>query len=151
VSGEDTPRRVERVLPAPEDFDPDAFGEEEGRIALAEGVRLFDSGAYHAAHEAFERCWLANEGGDADFFKGLVQASICLHHLERGNLEGARKLYAGQRRLLGAYLPSHRGLDVAALLEEMRRVLQPVLRGARPDPTGPRPRIGALDPPPEPS
>ena len=148
MSGEELPRRVERILPPEEDFDPDAFGEEDGRLALAEGVRRFDRGEYHAAHEAFERCWLANEGGDADFFKGLVQASICLHHLERGNVEGARKLYAGQRRLLGPFLPSHRGLDVARLLGDLQRVLQPVLRGGEPDRSLPRPRIGEPDPPP---
>ena len=109
--------------------------------ALAQGVRLFDAGRYHDAHEAFESCWLANEGGDADFFKGLVQASICLHHLTRENLEGARKLYAGHRRLLGRFLPEHRGIDVAGLLAEMQRVLHPVLTG---EPTGnlaPPPRI----------
>lgn len=134
---------MERLRPEPEDFDPEHFGDAEVRAALCEGVRLFDEGRYHAAHESFERCWLANEAGDADFYKGLVQASICLHHLERGNVEGAVKLYSGHRRLLGRYLPQHRGLDVARFLATMQETLRPALRGETPGPLGAnRPRLG---------
>ena len=106
----------EDIQPEDRDFDPDRSSSEDHEEAFREGVRLFDRGEYHSAHEAFERCWLANEAGDSDFFKGLIQAAICLHHLRRDNLEGARLLYRGHRRLLGAYLPAHRGVDVAAFL-----------------------------------
>jgi len=109
----------------PEEFSPEGTAE-----ALAEGLALFDAGHYHDAHEAFERCWLASEGGDADFFKGLIQAAICLHHYVDRNVEGARKLYAGHRRLLAPYLPSHRGVDVTAFLAEMQRFLGAALRGS---------------------
>lgn len=117
-----------KIEPEEQDFDPETFDESARRAALAEGIAAFDAGAYHAAHEAFERCWLAAEGGDADFYKGLIQASICLYHFDRGNLEGARQLYAGHRRYLGAFLPNHRGIDVAALLEQMQAALRPILR-----------------------
>ena len=150
MSGESDPERpevggrIERILPDEEDFDPEAFDAEDAVRALEEGVRLFDNGDYHAAHEAFEKCWLANEAGDADFYKGLVQAAICLHHLTRGNPEGARKLYAGHRRLLGSYLPEHAGLDVAGLLADMQRVMRPVLRGSDEGAMEPPPRIPRL-------
>ena len=111
----------------PYEFDPDEFSAADQQAAFAEGVRLFDAGDYHAAHEAFEKCWLANEAGDADFFKGLIQAAICLHHLGRGNVDGARKLLRGHRSLLGRFLPTHRGVDVAAFLAQMQRVVAPAL------------------------
>lgn len=117
-----------RMEPEEQDFDPDSFTAADALASFEEGARLFDEGAYHAAHEAFERCWLANESADADFYKGLIQACICLHHFERENLDGVRKLYQGHRRLLGAYLPAHRGVDVAGFLTEMQRVCSPVLR-----------------------
>ncbi len=113
---------------AEDEFDPDSFTAQDSERAQAEGTALFNDGEYHAAHEAFERCWLSNEGADADFFKGLIQACICLHHLQSDNAEGARRLYVGHRRLLGAFLPSHRGLDVAALLAEMQSALADALR-----------------------
>ena len=59
------------------DLDFDETGAQE---RLVEAVRMFNAREYLEAHEAFEVLWLANEGADADFFKGLIQASICLHH-----------------------------------------------------------------------
>ena len=135
------PPRAERIEPEEIDFDPGSFTAEDARDALAEGVRLFGEGHYHEAHEAFERCWLANEAGDADFYKGLVQAAICMHHLVRGNPAGARKLYSGHRRLLGRFLPRHRGVDVELLLAEMQRVMRPVLRGGERGDLDPRPYL----------
>lgn len=126
-----------RIEPNPSDFDPDDFDESARERAFAEGIAAFDETRYHAAHEFFERCWLANEGGDADFYKGLVQASICMHHLSRGNADGARPLNVGARRLLGPFLPKHRDLDLTRFLGE----LQTHLRGT---PGAPAPRMTPL-------
>ena len=111
------------------DFDPERPVSE----ALRDGVKLFNEGEFEESHEDFEHGWLASETGDADFFKGLVQAAICLHKLEQGQRDGAKKLHAGMRRYLAAYLPSHRGIDVSALMEEMSSFLQDVSEA-----TGPR-------------
>lgn len=146
MSGDPQPRPIERIEPEPDDFDP---GEVEAKGAaglLAEGATLFDAGRYHEAHEAFEKVWLSSEAGDGDFFKGLVQVAICLYKLERGEFEGARMLHGGARRYLAAYLPAHRGLDVAGLLAGLQTHLRPLLRGRpgeRPelDPAT-RPRMG---------
>jgi predicted metal-dependent hydrolase len=118
-----------RIEPEEPSFDPAAWSPGDDAVHLAAGVRLFNDGAYHAAHEEFEQVWLSTEGADSDFYKGLIQAAICLWHLERNNVDGARGLYGGHRRLLAAYLPSHKGLDVAALLADMQRAVGPALRG----------------------
>jgi hypothetical protein len=101
------------------DFDP----ERPVSDALNDGIRLFNDGEFEESHEDFEHGWLASEAGDSDFFKGLVQAAICLHKLEQGQRDGAKKLHTGMRRYLAAYLPSHRGVDVSALLAEMSAFL----------------------------
>jgi len=141
----------ERIEPEQQDFEPEGFDAQAGELALARGVRLFDEGDYHAAHEEFEKCWLKNEAADADFFKGLIQAAICMHHFQRANLDGARKLYSGHRRLLGEYLPEHRGIDVAALVAAMQAALRPVLRAAAGEAVefdaASRPRMGSSSPP----
>lgn len=135
---------MSRVEPEEPDFDPNAFGPRDAERALDEGVRLFNTGRFKDAHEEFEKGWLANEAGAANFHKGLVQACICLHHVTEGDQDGARKLYRGHRALLGAYLPSFAGLDVAHLLAGMQRHLTPVLRarpGERAVPAAPPPTI----------
>jgi predicted metal-dependent hydrolase len=119
---------VTRIEPEEPDFDPASWTDADAARHLREGVRLFNAGEYRAAHEEFERVWLSNEGGDADFFKGLIQACIALHHFQSGNLEGAAKLHGGHRRYLAAYLPRSHGIDVAAFLESMQRALRPVVR-----------------------
>jgi predicted metal-dependent hydrolase len=121
---------VTRIEPGEESFDPAGWTDADAARHLREGVRLFNAGEYREAHEEFERVWLANEGGDADFFKGLIQACIALHHFQRGNLEGAAKLHGGHRRYLAAYLPRSHGIDVAAFLASMQRALLQVVRRA---------------------
>ena len=100
---------------------------------LRESVRLFNEAEYLEAHETLEELWEAGFGESADFYKGLLQASIALHHFRRGNLDGARKLYSGHRKLLGAYMPTHNGIDVSGFLGEMQRALSAMMR-AREDP-----------------
>ena len=121
----------------------------EVALHLSRGVELFNAGDYLGAHEEFEHVWLSNEGADADFFKGLVQACVALHHYRNGNLEGAARLHAGHRMYLAAFLPRHRGIDVAAFLAEMQATLRPVARrapGSQPvfDPGSP-PRLRIVD------
>ncbi len=100
------------------------------RALLQSSVELFNDGEYLAAHETLEELWEAGFGESADFYKGLLQASIALHHFQLGNLDGARKLYLGHRRYLAPYLPEHRGIAVSELLEDMQRFLRPVIRAA---------------------
>jgi hypothetical protein len=113
---------------------------------LARAGELFDAGRYHAAHEVLDEVWEQAPPEEQDFFKGLIQACIALHHHQQGNPDGARKLYSGQRRYLGRFLPAHRGLDVVAFLAAMQTALGPLVR-ARPgeEPAfdaGHRPRMG---------
>jgi predicted metal-dependent hydrolase len=95
---------------------------------LEAGRRSFNDGRYLDAHEEIEELWEATHDESSDFYKGLIQAAICLHHFHEGNLPGARKLYSGHRRYLAGYLPAHRGIDVAAFLDDMQSFLRPVLR-----------------------
>ncbi len=95
--------------------------------SLDHAVRLFNAGEYLSAHEVLEELWEAGHGPDEGLYKGLIQAAIALHHFQKGNGAGVRKLYRGHRRYLAAYLPRHAGLDLAGFLEEMQRFVSPVL------------------------
>ncbi len=99
--------------------------------ALQAAVALFNDAKYLAAHEVLDDLWESTEGESSDFYKGLIQAAICLHHFQDGNPSGARKLYSGHRRYLAGYRPRHLGVDVEGFLAAMQRALGPMLR-ARP-------------------
>ena len=98
---------------------------------LAQAAEHFNAARYDEAHEVLDELWEETSGPDADYYKGLIQAAIALHHHQLSNFEGARRLYSGHRQYLGAYLPRHRGLDVAGFLGAMQTALLPVVR-ARP-------------------
>jgi len=98
----------------------------EREAALKAGIELFDGGRYLAAHELFEELWEDTQGPESDFYKGLLQAAVALHHFEQGNLDGAAKLHGGSRRCLAAYLPTHAGLDLGRFLGEMQAWLRAV-------------------------
>ncbi len=100
-------------------------GVEELPPILKSAIELFNDGRYLAAHELLEELWEGSAGSESDFYKGLLQAAIALHHFEAGNRQGAAKLYGGHRRYLGRFLPEHRGLDLVAFLTEMQRYLGP--------------------------
>lgn len=122
--------------------------ERDRPAALEAAIALFDRAEYLAAHECLDELWEATEGPDADFYRGLIQAAIALHHFQEGNLEGAAKLYSGHRRFLAGYLPRHMGIDVERFLADMRAFLLPVLTrdpaGAPVEfPSARRPLLGA--------
>ena len=119
---------MSRIEPGDPSFDPARWGEGDEGVHLAKGIELFNAGEYEEAHEQFEMLWLSTQGPDSEFYKGLVQAAIALHHFQRGNVEGAAKLYGGHRRYLAGYLPAHHGIDVRAFLEEMQEALRSAVR-----------------------
>lgn len=81
--------------------------------AFVRGVEHFNRREFFDAHEAWEECWTSN------FEKGLIQAAVALHHFERGNLHGARRLYDGFRRYIEPYRPRFSGLDLEAFVRQM--------------------------------
>ena len=86
-----------RILPKEPGFDPARWDASEDVQRFSRGIELFNAGEYEEAHEEFERLWLSGEGAESDFFKGLIQACIALHHFRRGNLDGAAGLYVPAR------------------------------------------------------
>jgi uncharacterized protein len=88
------------------------------------GVELFNSGRYWDAHEVWEQEWKPDrKGPDAAFYKGLIQvAAGCLHYT-RSNRRGAVNKWRSGADYLRPYLPAHRGLRVAPLVESVEGFL----------------------------
>jgi predicted metal-dependent hydrolase len=65
------------------------------------GVSEFNQGKFYDCHETLERCWqeqglLAAPMKDPhrEWVQGFIQISVGYHHLERGNVKGALKLFS---------------------------------------------------------
>ncbi|HVA79313.1 MAG TPA: DUF309 domain-containing protein [Candidatus Binataceae bacterium] len=78
-----------------------------------EGIALFNAGRFFDCHEAWEELWKHSHGADKRFYQGLIQAAVAILHAQRGNREGAAKLYAKAREKLAGFPDSHLGLAIA--------------------------------------
>jgi uncharacterized protein len=89
-------------------------------VSLDRGVALFNQGLYWEAHEAWEEAWTPDRRGpDGGFYKGLIQvAAGCLHYGRR-NRRGALNKWRSGAAYLRPYLPRHRGIELAPLVERV--------------------------------
>lgn len=99
---------------------------EDEEVLLEEAVATFNGGDYYAAHDLFEALW------GEDFYKGLVQAAVALHHYSVGNLTGLVGLPENVDRILSDYTPAYAGLDVERFLSAFRAFFTAVQEGRRP-------------------
>jgi predicted metal-dependent hydrolase len=90
---------------------------------MAAGLALTRAGDGFAAHEVFEDLWREADAEERDFFQGLVHVAVAPYQEGRGHMVASRSQLGKARRRLAAYAPSHRGVDVAALLEWCDRSL----------------------------
>ena len=110
----------------------------EGRAdpLFRDGVAHFDAGRYYDAHESWEDLWRTLDGTDRLFLQALIQAAVALHHLERGNLAGARQLARAAISKLSLLPGSMWGLDCEALAADFSARFDPLLRGSEGAPGG---------------
>ena len=87
--------------------------------ALARFMNAFSEGKFFEAHEILEGFWVGYQGSDRDFYRGLIQAAVALHHLSVGNAVGARGVANRARKNLAPYAPRHESIDLGAILARL--------------------------------
>jgi uncharacterized protein len=97
---------------------------------LARGLELMRAGAYFEAHEALEDAWRAAEPAEKDFFQGLVHVTVAWYQAGRGNRVGCERQLAKAQRRLAAFVPAYRGVDLEAVLGQVRGAAAVVARGS---------------------
>ncbi len=76
-------------------------------------MELFNRGRFWHAHEAWEVVWLAERGEEREFLQGLIQLAAAYHHLQRGTLRGAVRLFDAALRRLAPFPEGFRRVDRA--------------------------------------
>ena len=89
-------------------------------MSYERGLELIRAGEYFEAHEELEDEWRVAPAEERDFLQGLVHVAVAWYHAGRGNRNGCERQLAKATRRLGPYARSHRGLDVADLLDQVR-------------------------------
>jgi uncharacterized protein len=91
---------------------------------LQAGIFFFNDGRYFEAHEAWEDLWRPARGPLRLFYQGLVQAAVGMHHLGKGNKNGARAQLSKSLSKLEQYPGRFCRIDNAKLVEDLRGVLK---------------------------
>ncbi len=88
-------------------------------MSLEQGLELMRAERWFDAHEALEEEWRAAPEAERDFLQGLVHVTVAWHHASNGNRPGATRQLEKAARRLGPYAPSHRGVNVTAVLGQV--------------------------------
>ena len=97
---------------------------------LRRGLELIRAGEFFAAHEELELAWRAADAAERDFFQGLVHVAVAWYQASRPNRVGCERQLEKAERRLARYVPSHRGVDVGALLDDVASARAQVARGS---------------------
>jgi len=90
------------------------------------GIRQFNRQEWFECHETLEALWLQEQGELRDFYQGIIQMAIALHHWRNGNFNGAMALLEGSSSYLEHVASPCLWVDVASLLRQaatMRKAL----------------------------
>ena len=89
---------------------------------LLQGIREFNSREWFECHETVEDLWIGSEGEVRDFYQGIIQIAVALHHWRNGNFGGAVSLLKGGAGSLRHVSEACQWVDVAALIADADRM-----------------------------
>ena len=84
-------------------------------------LEQFNDGYWFESHETLEDLWQVASPPDRTMFQGVIQAAAALVHFARGEYPGIFKLFDAASDKLGEFAPRHLGVDVKALLADIKR------------------------------
>jgi uncharacterized protein len=94
------------------------------------GIEAIRDRRYFEAHEELEEAWRAAPAEERDFFQGLVHVAVAWYQAGRGRpVATARQLEKAARRL-GPFAPTHRGVDVDAVLAQVAEAQGRIAEGS---------------------
>ncbi|HEY5522651.1 MAG TPA: DUF309 domain-containing protein [Desulfuromonadaceae bacterium] len=89
---------------------------------LLQAIREFNRREWFECHETVEDLWIGEEGEVRDFYQGLIQVAVALHHWQNGNFGGAVSLLRGGTEYLRRAADRCQWVDVAALISDSDRM-----------------------------
>lgn len=83
---------------------------------LLRAIDEFNRGDWFDCHETLEELWVGEEGEMRDFYQGVLQVTVALHHWREGNFGGAVRLLENGAKCLRRVRPLCQGVDTAGLV-----------------------------------
>lgn len=89
---------------------------------LLQGIREFNRRDWYECHETVEDLWIGAEGETRNFYQGIIQIAIALHHWQNGNYGGAVSLLTGGVGYLRLVADRCQWVDVVGLIADSDRM-----------------------------
>jgi len=102
------------------------------------GIERFNNLEFWEAHEEWEEIWLHASSEVHQFLQGLIQIAAAYHHVKRGTLRGAVRLFDAALARLAVFPLYYCGVDRLPLIEiclQHRQAVAEVLQASPPDQT----------------
>jgi tetratricopeptide (TPR) repeat protein len=96
------------------------------------GLELFNRGEYFEAHEALEKAWNEDDTPGRELYRAILQVAVAYLQIERGNYNGAMKMFLRLRQWIDPLPDTCRGVDVGRLRSDARRAYEMLLALGRP-------------------
>jgi hypothetical protein len=89
---------------------------------LRAGIAIYNAGATHAAHDAWEEVWLdLSEGTDDEqLLHGLIQFTAAVYHAGNRNWSGTVGLAESGREYLSGLPSTYRGVDLSVVMDYLQ-------------------------------
>jgi predicted metal-dependent hydrolase len=94
------------------------------------GLEHIRAGRFFEAHEELELVWRAAPPEERDFYQGLVHVAVAWYQAGRGRPVATGSQLGKAARRLAPFAPSHRGVDVDAVLAQVEAARALVARGS---------------------
>jgi len=86
------------------------------------GLQQFNRGAYFRAHDLLELAWMEDQSPGRDLYRAILQVSVAYYQIERGNYNGAVKMFLRVRKWLGPLPGTCRGINIEQLKKDVQVV-----------------------------
>lgn len=86
------------------------------------GLELFNHGEYFEAHELLEAAWNDETGPGRELYRAILQIAVAFLQIERGNYNGAMKMFLRVRQWIEPLPDRCRGVEVARLRRDAEKV-----------------------------
>ncbi|MEW5989692.1 MAG: DUF309 domain-containing protein [Chloroflexota bacterium] len=95
--------------------------------AARKGLVYFNQGEYFEAHEELEQAWKEDAGPGRDLYRAILQVAVAYLQIQRGNYNGAAKMFLRMRQWFEPLPDTCRGVEVAQLCADAAAVRETLL------------------------
>ncbi|KAB2865842.1 MAG: DUF309 domain-containing protein [Anaerolineae bacterium] len=76
------------------------------------GLEEFNAGEYYECHETLETAWMEESGPVRDVYRGILQVAVAYYQIQRGNYNGAMKMFLRSLQWLEPLPAQCQGIDI---------------------------------------